>query len=382
MHRYVASHVVPKSLLPKIVDMVRLPQRIAVLFLSLATGLALSGSNKHLTHKHRPPQPDRSTISTPALPDTNNIKLSDDYPETVGVSPYDIEYFIEDHPQSDLSRLWQRLGVPLAEDNSNDKEVLRSCNHCKADRFQYDLDGEPGDEVLLRISDRLSESYTFLVLQMEANRSDYWKLLGHINAWGKYKSAQHTILIADGRPWLIIQGQGASGSGVALYIDRVFEVTKRGLRQVATYPSGGFQSGIPDGPTKEFSGRLISCQVKGNQAIVTIEFAINYSIWSVSERQDRPLFNKRQKAILTRSMGSERRATVDRTRSEVSQHELESVFNIDSMTEADFLKYNYSQLLEIAGGRDGSRKRWLRTYLQTCDNSPEKRALAQLVHAN
>ena len=68
---------------------------------------------------------------------------------------------------------------------------------------------------------------------------------------------------------------------------------------------------------------------------------------------------------------------IDLARSQVSQHELESIYNIDSMTEEDFLKYNYSQLLKIAIGENSKEKRWMGTYLKTCGNSPEKRRLTQ-----
>ena len=45
------------------------------------------------------------------------------------------------------------------------------------------------------------------------------------------------------------------------------------------------------------------------------------------------------------------------------------------MTSNDFLKYNHSELLNLATRGKAAQKRWLRTYLKECDNSSEKRQL-------
>jgi len=359
----------------------KLLSNITTACLTLATGLVISALSKSSIHRGKPAKTEAQITTALPSPKPAVTQPPTEDAGTVGLSPYDIEYFISSNPQADLSKLWQRLGIPYLENNSYGRGILQSCSDCKAESFEYDLDGEPGDEVLLRISDRVAESHSYLVFKQVTDRSEHWNLLGHIDAWGKYKSAQHTILISGGRSWLIIQGQGASGSGVALYFDRLFQVTKNGLREIVSYSSGGHQSGEPDGPTKEFSGHVISCEVTEDRAIVTIEFTIEYSTWSVSEQDYVTLFTKRQRAVLTRRPGGGTRI-VDRTRSQVSQHEMESIYNIDSMTEEDFLKYNYSQLLEIASGENETRRRWLRSYLKTCGNSPAKRRLTQLLLAN
>ncbi len=68
-------------------------------------------------------------------------------------------------------------------------------------------------------------------------------------------------------------------------------------------------------------------------------------------------------------------------RSNVSQHELDTVYNIDAMTQEAFLKYNQSQLHNIALGRDRQKKLWLFNYLKTFSDSTKKRTLLQLLQA-
>ncbi len=98
-------------------------------------------------------------------------------------------------------------------------------------------------------------------------------------------------------------------------------------------------------------------------------------------QRDLPVFDSQTRTRKNRSNDNFRIASgkriVDKTRSQVSQPELETIYNIDSMTEEDFLKYNYPQLLQLLTGGNGTRRRWLPTYLKTCSNSPEKRRLTQ-----
>ena len=348
--------------------------------LTLGLGLLSSTISKSLIHRPKPAKSEAQITSVSPSPKPVITQPPTEGAETVGLSPFDIEYFINSNPQADLPKLWQRLGIPSVQDNSYGRGIEQTCSECEAESFEYDLDGEVGDEVLLRISDRPAESCSYLVFK-RVGYSEHWKLLGHIDAWAKYKSAQHTILLSGGRSWLIIQGQGASGSGVSFYFDRLFKVTKHGLTEIVSYSADGFQSGVSNRPTKSFSGHVISCETTGDRAKVVIEFTVEYSAWTDSELKCISLFTKRQRAVLTRSL-SGREPMLDRTRSEVSQHELESIYNIDSMTEEDFLKYNHSQLRQIAAGNDSTRKLWLRTYLKTCSNSPEKRRLTQILLAN
>jgi hypothetical protein len=60
------------------------------------------------------------------------------------------------------------------------------------------------------------------------------------------------------------------------------------------------------------------------------------------------------------------------TRSPISERELERAYNIDSMTEMDFLKYNYSELLNLTSHGYKKQKNWLKDYLQTDRNSAEQ----------
>ena len=290
------------------------------------------------------------------------------------LSPYDIETFINENPQANLSQLWQSLGVPTKAQRSN--WDWYHCENCRAESSEFDLDGESGNEVLLRVA--VGEAYRYLVFKLDNDREERWRLLGYIDAWGKYQEASHMVLLSDGKPWLLIRDQGASGSGVALYIDRLFQVTSRDLRELVAYSSEGHQVGYSHEPTRDFLGRISSCEIHDERATITIDYSVTYLMVSWDQLHYIPLLRKQQRAVLVGSLG--RKGTMlDLNRSSVSRAELEAVYNIDSLSNEDFLKYNYRELLQIAAGTQVAKKEWLRQYLKECEDSIEHRRLVGIL---
>lgn len=223
----------------------------------------------------------------------------------------------------------------------------------------------------MRISPPFDQSCRYLVF---TNSSEGWKVVGHIDAWSKYRKPFHTIILSKGRAWLAIRNQGASGSGVASYFDIVYLVTTSKVIPAFSYVSDGSQYGGPNSANREFSGVVMDCTLTDNVVRVLIHYSVNYG----GERA--PLFRKTQRVIFSQRLGSQREV-FDRVNSDLTQQELESVYNVDTLSNEDFLKYNYKELSEIAAGRDLSRKEWLRSFLKTCDHTIEHRRLQGLLAA-
>ena len=201
---------------------------------------------------------------------------------------------------------------------------------------------------------------------------DNWRLLGYIDAWSKYRSSQHKIIVSRGFTWLAIENQGASGSGVASYFDEVYLVTPKRVIKAFSYMSEGSQYGGPNSTNREFSGRVLDCSI--SNSVVTAE--IEYSVTYVS--RDLILFTKKQKAVFSKGVGDQRER-FDGARSNLSNEELEAVYNIDTLSDEDFLKYNYEELSQIALSGDVERREWLVQFLETCENSIEHRGLKKMM---
>jgi hypothetical protein len=309
------------------------------------------------------PSPD-SQIETPPDP------RDDEYPESNDLTPSEITWFIESHPQANLKRLWERLRVKPESDSVRD---FSSCGHCRAEMTDYDLDNEWGDESLVKISDH--EVFRYLVFKHGEEKND-WKLLGHVDAWGKYRESQAFVLLSGGWSWLAIRGQSASGSGVAFYNTQIFEVTSKSLNFIVFYQSEGYQSGFEGWPTKAFTSRILSCENINGRKQVTVEFNIDYSGSTPGNKE--PLFSKRQIAEFLQSSNAD--TQLDPKHSTVTNRELDHVYNVDSMTDLDFLQYNYSELEQLARQGNKAQRTWLKSYLKEyATNSEQQRKLRALV---
>lgn len=286
------------------------------------------------------------------------------------LSPTDIEIFINKHPGADLTRIWQAVGI-----NDNDApDAVAECASCKAETFFYDLDNEPGDEALLKVADPTRDAARFVVFK-PIDLPDKWRVLGHADIWGKYIEPYHMILVSGGKTWLVIRGQAASGSGVASYNEYIFQITRGRLRRIIGYPAAGHQSGASDSVTHEFTARPLSCEVKDGRSVLELDLYVVYSAYDRESGTYAELFAKRQRATLIKKLGSDY-SFLDPNRSNLSQDEFESVYNVDSL---DFVRYNFRELSEIAAGKSRGIKKWLGNYLKTCEPTAEVRKLQRML---
>jgi len=367
----VAGHIVSVTTKPHTGYMRKLSLRILVALITLAISLSSSWLVHRLRQqKPRPVEPPPCPTATPtpapqAVPIPSN-EDDDEYPDDKDLSPWEISWFIDAHPRAKLQKLWARLHIKEGDTMYSD---FSQCFDCSAKVDFYDLDGEPGDEALLKISDTGSESYRYLVFDYR-DHADDWHFIGHVDEWGKYKESQSFMVVSGGQTWLVTQGQSASGSGVAYYHNRVFGVTRRHLNEVASYESEGYQSDWDVGPTSEFSTRILDIQKIRNQTRVKVEFNLDYFL---NGDDDVRLFSKQQIAVFVSSNKSDQ--ALDREQSSVTPRELEHIYTIDSMTQDDFLKYNLSELLNLAKRGTKAQKNWLKEFLERCETCAEKQRL-------
>src|SRR5260370_28965997 len=107
----------------------RLLPNIILSCLTLGFGLLTSTISKTLIHRPKPAKPEAHMTSVSPSPKPAVTQQPTEDAETVGLSPFDIEYFINSNPQADLSKLWHRLGLPSAKDDSYGMGRLHSCSN-------------------------------------------------------------------------------------------------------------------------------------------------------------------------------------------------------------------------------------------------------------
>ncbi|HXG94798.1 MAG TPA: hypothetical protein VNN73_20840 [Blastocatellia bacterium] len=237
----------------------------------------------------------------------NNGGVESTKPHLQSLSPYDIASFIADNPDADLRTIWDQLGIKSlnfgpgsissGEEGQIDRFLIK-CNGCDVETYAYDLDAEPGREVLLKVSDLLAESCRYLLfkrLKNPGSKQD-WKLLGHIDhGFGRYRMPEHFTVFCGGKSLLTVNVQEGSGSGFALYYNRLFQVDSAGVKEVLRFPAEGHLSTCCYYPAREFTARVVKCESNNSTTTVELEFSVSYS--SHTESDDVQLWKKRQKAI-------------------------------------------------------------------------------------
>lgn len=291
-------------------------------------------------------------------------------------SPYDIQLFIQTHPQARLKQFWQQLGIASQE---TDGRYWDTCEDCNAEIYDFDLDDEPGKEVLLRISDTAAFACHYLIFKRDdAHFFKYqWKLLGHIDqTLGRSVLPQHTVVISGGKTWLLIEALTGTGAGYSHSDTRLFKVSRDGVKELLEYPSDGFQSCGCYMPTQVFDSRLIDCQSKDGITTAEIEFSISYYHGLDNMIL---LWKKTQKAVYRTHIYTGK-LKLDRVNSNISETEIEKIYMHDVFQGDDILKYNLKQLEALGTSQDRKKKAWLQDYLNHCDDSPEKQSLQQILN--
>ena len=241
------------------------------------------------------------------------------YPEDLRLAPQEIFFFLQQHPRTDLKRLWQRLGITT--DRTTPFDYDNACD-CEVNLFEYNLDDDVESEKVLQIKQTLSESYRYLIFKGPEIDA---KFLGHIDVYAKYPPSDPVVLLSNGRAWLVVQQTAGTGSGLAAWTDTVYEVANGRVRPVASYLARVRESLDLTKPTKEFVGRPLSCRIEKGHAVLTVAYTLKYTGYSHPEV---PFFTSRKKAVLIGSL-KDGSTTVDAAHSEISPREFETVYNFN-----------------------------------------------------
>lgn len=337
-------------------------KRILAAATTLVVGLLLGAF--HRPAQQRLPTPPLAPAVAPnsAL---ESLPTEATYPEGLDTDPYSIANFLRAHPNAKLGPLWRRLGIP----NDNRYYPDDACSYCEPNTFQYNLDDDSTPEVVLQIKEPFAEGVKYLIFKQ--TRDGNPKLIGHLEIWSKYASSDPVAFASNGRTWLIIQGTMATGSGLGAWVDTIYEVSGGRVRPMASYLARVSQAGHLGFPYKEFVANPVSAEIEEGKFILTLSCRVEYSGRPLGEL---PLFSKQQKVVLVNSLEGHT-YHVDEARSEIPAVEFDSIYNYDSMNEADFLRYNRYELFVLARGDDAEKKQWLRDFLDTCPNYPVKHEL-------
>ncbi|MGA9768997.1 MAG: hypothetical protein WBV94_08150, partial [Blastocatellia bacterium] len=196
-----------------------------------------------------------------------------------------------------------------------------------------------------------------------------WQFIGNIPAHGP---PDYRIERGDDRTWFLIKEL----RGREVYSEVWYEIKEKEVREVLSYPIQGQSVFCRNNLTRTYGTLLFRHDFDNGVYTVPIQFIVTYNITDCSKRGGATLFAKGQKAYYVWD-DDKQHFILDRSRSEVTEEELSSVYNNERLSSENLIEHNFAELSKIARAGDQEQKRWLRTFLNGVKNSPQKLALEQ-----
>jgi hypothetical protein len=281
-------------------------------------------------------------------------------------SPYLIEWFMDMNENVDLKQIWRLLKIETSGDMA-----YRCRGDCEAETFDVDVGREREKTVALRISykDGMSHEYLFFKRAKSDSTDDAWQFIGGINAHGP---PEHRIEKGDDKTWFLIKEL----RGRDTYGEVWYEITGKDVREVLSYPVQGQNTYCQNNLSRTYATLLFRHDFENGIYTVPVQFIVSYDIADCNKKTGSRLFAKGQKAYYVWDEGR-RRFTLDKSRSDVTEEELGSVYNSEKLNGEKLIEHNFAELSKIAKSGDPEQKRWLRDFLKTVKDSPRKAALQQ-----
>jgi hypothetical protein len=297
-------------------------------------------------------------------------------PHPVSISPYEIKRLIDANARDakrqptvlPLEPIWEQLHISLPDGDYFQTE----CNgNCEADIFKLELDGKSGMETLLRVGIPAA-SYFYLVFKQTGaqSASGGWTLMGD-TATGWRSLPSHRVEKCGTARWLVIDSTTGLGSGYHTETEDWYEFDDDGMHTVLSYQTKHFAMPWAATPGLQRETKVLKITCNNEATTIVLLSSASYK----GEKESLRLWTNKRRVAFVRKAGA-RPFTFDPLRSEMSAQELDTDYGEGvGITDAEFLKYNYRQLAEIAAGRDAKRKAWLLEFLNTCDDGPVKESL-------
>lgn len=267
------------------------------------------------------------------------------------------------HGQSpgELRALWRELGV-----------TSRLFADAAPGPLRAALDGRPPYAVV-SVTGGGESDWQFLVF---TRRADGCRFVGSVDvpAQGPEFPSHRVVDLPDGQKALVVRALARRGTGLTLVRETWYLVTQRGLPVVLDYPVGGHMVGWPSTFDRAFATTAVSHSGATGIDEVQVEFRASYTSGSyIYWMPVEPLFDSTRRAYYTWKR-LPRRFVLDPVRSDVYDDEIEGLFHD---AEEQFLRHNVQELAQLAERGNDRQQAWLRHFLDSVPDGPEKRAVME-----
>jgi hypothetical protein len=298
------------------------------------------------------------------------------------LSPFAIRDFINGVDKNlnefyDFTPLWERLQIDKGE-NDSFEGFTPSYSHWQAQTFR-EINTQRGKLVVLKIVAMGGAIRRYLIFRKEHStqaKISPWKILGNIDILdNKYEGSPHQkyhrIIVMGNHIWLLLRNLANRGTGVYQINEAWYRIDIKKPKKVVEYAVEGYSHIFGDVSERNFSTKVERYRPMKRGYQVEIQYSARYG-------GNKTRFSKKQMAIYNWKRGSGI-FTLDKARSELSEEEIEDVFNTGCIPHDRFLTYNYAELEQIAKYGSAVQKRWLKECSSRMENHSKKLILEKLL---
>ena len=300
---------------------------------------------------------------------------ADDAPQALARaarSPYDIVRFVSTHNEYDWAPLWQALDIhdaslPVCTLGS---ESLAACSADVVSVF------DPSQViVVLRHAAHAAEVYLRFIPVVGPNRSVQWRFAGHYQPQAAFFRPRYRVVVFDRKPFLIIDGHGASATDASSEFEEWLDLTADGLEPALHFTSKGSQE-TQFGIRREVTAAILSAQTA---LVETIRISREAAFFAEDSDGRMALGSQTATSVYTRVGPGP--FIFDETQSSSPEDKVSELYeNFErTLSNEDFLRQDLAALTAIARNPDNREKRWLRLLLVRCGDTQDKRALVKLI---
>jgi hypothetical protein len=295
--------------------------------------------------------------ANPAASETESTTASKRTAADIDIkNPYSIAVSLDGMPDVEVGELWERLGIVKTYQGYNgqqsDGAFFTNCPRCRAEAFEFDMDGDAENEVIVRVANGIEEC-RYLVFKKDRSKEGY-KLAGHFDHdFGRYQMPVHHFVLSRGKAYMVVRVQAASGSGVAAYMASILVLRNGRLIELMSFPSDGHQAMLATLPSREYGGRVLDISEVDRRTRIELGLTVKYEVYGQNDTVT-GRWTKHAKAVYIKPHGA-REAYLDTADSTISQKQIDAEYNIDSLSDEDLVRYNRSQLRAAGWKPPGTR---------------------------
>jgi hypothetical protein len=290
---------------------------------------------------------------------------------TAAKSPYDIARFVDSHAAFDWAPLWSALGMNV------DKRFMVPCGamdgkrDCRAELITV-LD--PFQVIVLLDREGL-HPHLYLRFTREGgpDKPGPWKFAGYFRAVAKYAEAHHRTIRIGTKPYLIVGDEVYEGFDWLIRKESWFDLTLPAFEPVFRFTTERAHNGMPD-PMVRFETLGVVTEIESTPVErIHIAYSTTFTAPKIAAgRWDSTVYTRRGNEFV-----------FDPVLSRTRKRDLDAWYGFEvGPSNDDVLRYLLPDLTRIAAGPDGEDRDSLVRLLNRCSDTPEKRALNELLAAS